>query len=240
MLEEVNSDYWVECVFDLNGHIVDINGSLYQHSGELALNNGKLNITGDYLIVRDEDSAAQNISDGKLNMTHANDNVIVGGKFATMTNVDHSELLTAGIMEIKGDFCQYDDGTEFAFPASGTHKVILSGTDIQNITFESYDSSHFNNVELTQDPLQYVFSDDPCWNNLDQGTDPVPSTTGDINEDGSIDLKDVVVMRRILAGGWEITYNEAACDVNGDSSFDLKDVVYLRRYLAGGWDIKLA
>lgn len=88
--------------------------------------------------------------------------------------------------------------------------------------------------------MQYVFSDDPCWNNLDQGTDPVPSTTGDVNEDGSIDLKDVVVMRRILAGGWEITYNEAACDVNGDSSFDLKDVVYLRRYLAGGWDIKLA
>lgn len=240
VLERVDDYYEDTCVFDLNGHNVDINGSLYQHSGELALNNGKLNITGDYLIVRDEDSAAQNVSDGKLNMTHANDNVIVGGKFATMTNVDHSELLTAGIMEIKGDFCQYDDGTEFAFPASGTHKVILSGTDIQNITFESYDSSHFNNVELTQDPLQYVFSDDPCWNNLDQGTDPVPSTTGDVNEDGSIDLKDVVVMRRILAGGWEITYNEAACDVNGDSSFDLKDVVYLRRYLAGGWDIKLA
>ena len=240
VLENANDFYGDPCVFDLNGHTVNLNGSLYQHSGELALNNGKLNITGDYLIVRDEDSAAQNVSDGKLNMTHANDNVIVGGKFATMTNVDHSELLTAGIMEIKGDFCQYDDGTEFAFPASGTHKVILSGTDIQNITFESYDSSHFNNVELTQEPLQYVFSDDPCWNNLDQGTDSVPSTTGDVNEDGSIDLKDVVVMRRILAGGWEITYNEAACDVNGDSSFDLKDVVYLRRYLAGGWDIKLA
>lgn len=94
-MENANDFYGDPCVFDLNGHTVNINGSLYQHSGELALNNGKLNITGDYLIVRDEDSAAQNVSDGKLNMTHANDNVIVGGKFATMTNVDHSELLTA-------------------------------------------------------------------------------------------------------------------------------------------------
>lgn len=240
ILENADDFYNDPCVFDLNGHSVNINGSFYQHSGELALNNGKLNIAGDYLMVRNEDSAVQTVSDGKLNMTHDKDNVIVGGMFATMTNVDHSELLTAGIIEIKGDFCQYDDGSEFAFSASGTHKVILSGTDIQNITFESYDCSHFNNVKLTQDPLQYVFSDDPCWNNLDQSSESVPSDTGDVNEDGSIDLKDVVVMRRLLAGGWEITYNEAACDVNGDNSFDLKDVVYLRRYLAGGWEIKLA
>lgn len=238
VLERVDDYYEETCVFDLNGHSVDINGSLYQHSGELVLNNGKLNVTGDYMIVRDEDSAAQNISDGKLNMTHANDNVIVGGKFATMTNVDHSELLTAGIMEIKGDFYQYDNGTEFAFPASGTHKVILSGSDIQNITFESYDASHFNNIELTQELSQYTFSDDPCWNSI--GEDKQTGNSGDANGDGSIDLKDVVIMRRVLAGGWDITVDTAVCDVNGDGSFDLKDVVYLRRYLAGGWDIKLA
>ncbi len=64
------------------------------------------------------------------------------------------------------------------------------------------------------------------------------ATTGDVNDDGSIDLKDVTLMRRALAG-WHVTVNETAADVNKDNSFDLKDIVILRRYLAGGWDITL-
>lgn len=63
-------------------------------------------------------------------------------------------------------------------------------------------------------------------------------TLGDVNDDSSIDLKDVTFMRRALAG-WDVTVNETAADVNKDGSFDLKDVVILRRYLAGGWDIDL-
>ena len=61
---------------------------------------------------------------------------------------------------------------------------------------------------------------------------------GDVNDDGSIDLKDVTFMRRALAG-WDVTINEATADVNKDGSFDLKDVVVLRRYLAGGWGVEL-
>lgn len=61
---------------------------------------------------------------------------------------------------------------------------------------------------------------------------------GDVNDDGSIDLKDVTFMRRALAG-WDVEINEAAADINLDDSFDLKDVVYLRRFLAGGWGFDL-
>ena len=61
---------------------------------------------------------------------------------------------------------------------------------------------------------------------------------GDVNGDNSIDLKDVMTMRRVLAG-WDIALDAAAADVNKDGSFDLKDVVRLRQYLAGGWDITL-
>ncbi len=62
---------------------------------------------------------------------------------------------------------------------------------------------------------------------------------GDVNEDGSVDLKDVVIMSRALAGGWDLYLNENNADVNKDSSFDLKDVTLVRRYLAG-WDVTLA
>ena len=62
---------------------------------------------------------------------------------------------------------------------------------------------------------------------------------GDVNEDGSVDLKDVVIMSRALAGGWDLYLNENNADVNKDSFFDLKDVTLVRRYLAG-WDVTLA
>ncbi len=61
---------------------------------------------------------------------------------------------------------------------------------------------------------------------------------GDVNNDESIDLQDVTLMRRALAV-WDVTLNETAADINKDGSFDLKDVVILRRYLAGGWEIEL-
>ena len=62
---------------------------------------------------------------------------------------------------------------------------------------------------------------------------------GDANEDGSIDLKDVAVITRWLAGGWSVTINESNADVNADGIVDLKDVVLIRRFLAGGWNVVL-
>ena len=62
---------------------------------------------------------------------------------------------------------------------------------------------------------------------------------GDPNKDGSVDLKDVVLIRRWLAGGWDAVINEANADVNGDGVVSSKDLVVLRRYLAGGWDAEL-
>lgn len=61
---------------------------------------------------------------------------------------------------------------------------------------------------------------------------------GDVNEDESIDLKDVVIIRRVLVSDWKGSYNEANADVNNDGSVDLKDVVTLRRYLVSE-DVKL-
>lgn len=62
---------------------------------------------------------------------------------------------------------------------------------------------------------------------------------GDINGDNSINLKDVVLIRRYIAGGWGVTIDEYYADVNGDGKLNLKDVVLLRRYIAGGWGVTL-
>ena len=62
---------------------------------------------------------------------------------------------------------------------------------------------------------------------------------GDANDDYFIDDSDVLVIRRWLVGGWDMTINEANADVNYDDSIDLKDVVIIRRYLSDDWDVDL-
>lgn len=65
------------------------------------------------------------------------------------------------------------------------------------------------------------------------------SLVGDINNDNNVDLKDVAVLKRYLAGGWNIIIDENDADLNNDEKVDLKDVVVLKRYLAGGWGVGL-
>lgn len=62
---------------------------------------------------------------------------------------------------------------------------------------------------------------------------------GDVNKDGVINLKDVVVLRRYLSGGWNVAFDEFNSDVNRDHLIDLKDTVLITRYLVGGWNVTL-
>ncbi len=60
---------------------------------------------------------------------------------------------------------------------------------------------------------------------------------GDTNGDGSIDMKDVVLLRKYMANYDYDTESssevvEPGADANGDSNIDMKDVVLLRKYLA--------
>lgn len=62
---------------------------------------------------------------------------------------------------------------------------------------------------------------------------------GDINGDGVVGTKDVTVLRRYIAGGYDVTVVDVALDVNGDDAITTKDVTTLRRFIAGGYDIEL-
>ena len=56
---------------------------------------------------------------------------------------------------------------------------------------------------------------------------------GDVNSDGAVELLDVTVLRRFIAGWSGVTVDEAAADLSGDGMIGLDDAVILRRYLAG-------
>lgn len=62
---------------------------------------------------------------------------------------------------------------------------------------------------------------------------------GDANGDGAVNLKDAVVIRRYLAGGWGVHVFVANADVDADGSVTLADVVQITRFLVGGWGVEL-
>ena len=63
---------------------------------------------------------------------------------------------------------------------------------------------------------------------------------GDVNSDGEVTGKDVTLIRRFNAGGYELeSFNEKAADVNDDGEVTGKDVTLVRRFNAGGYGVEL-
>ena len=129
---------------NINGGILGVTGNLLQSSGTIFINKGALNVDGEYRIqgkTTDSVTGEQvyQYSTGILKMVYPEDIVRVGGSFTTQSSYSHSNYLTAGTMEIKGDFNQIVYGNSYSdnFKCSGTHTVILNGSGLQTITFES-------------------------------------------------------------------------------------------------------
>ena len=68
-----------------------------------------------------------------------------------------------------------------------------------------------------------------------QGT--VVRTPGDVNGDGSVDVKDVTILKQYLAK-WNVSINASNADVDGDGSVTVKDLTILKQYLAK-WNVTL-
>ena len=60
---------------------------------------------------------------------------------------------------------------------------------------------------------------------------------GDVNEDGSINNRDLVLLQQYL-NGWDVTLNLVAADVNRDGKVNVRDQGLLQQYL-NGWDVTL-
>ena len=168
---------------DLNGYRLTIRGNLIQPGGVLKINGGRLEVSGNYVM------KTGNWSESYLNMTNESDYVLVGGNFITNSSNSHEGVLTAGILEVKGDFRQeYTNngykGNEKNFKATGKHKVILSGSKQQTIFFEnSWGAlSCFNILELKNSSSDYNFIS-PIW---------VNTLVGDGNINSSLYLVNIV------------------------------------------------
>lgn len=120
---------------DLNGKAITINGNL-NILGTLDVHNGSVTVTG-----------GVTISGGTLKMTESTDAthglVTVKGTFTT-DGADHTGKLTAGTLDVHGDFIQYGNHSSKAFCPSGTFKAKLSGTE-KTVWFETPGGSYLYN-----------------------------------------------------------------------------------------------
>ena len=57
-------------------------------------------------------------------------------------------------------------------------------------------------------------------------------TLGDVNEDGIIDVADIVGVHQITAGGSTVGYDQLAADANADGVINVADVVRIRSIIA--------
>lgn len=66
-----------------------------------------------------------------------------------------------------------------------------------------------------------------------------PRMPGDVDESGTVTLRDAALISRYLAGGWDVTINMDNADVDGSNTVTLRDAALISRYLAGGWNVEL-
>ena len=57
---------------------------------------------------------------------------------------------------------------------------------------------------------------------------------GDVNQDGSIDISDVVVLVNFILGTEQKVFNRSAADMNKDNNVDISDVVAIVNFILGG------
>ncbi len=97
-------------------------------------------VEGDYRLQQRLETEGYAESTGQLVMTNDADYVLVQGDFVMQSRRSHDGQLTAGVLEVKGDFTQLTTSyaeSRMNFLSTDAHKVLLSGQGQQIITFAS-------------------------------------------------------------------------------------------------------
>ena len=139
---------------DASGSILNVNGSLYKESQSssspavLVLGNGYVEVAGEYRMARNT-----SLSAAILEMTDPGGVLKVLGDFYTYSTISHSDRLTAGRLEIGGDFTRrqrlQNQGSFSNFQALNDHIVVFNGDQQQQLHFGATEQSHFNDLTIS-------------------------------------------------------------------------------------------
>ena len=229
--------------WSLNGKNLQVNGDIYQKGGILNLGKGSLTVSGSYYhqggtlnpsggsvdigenyynavpgIDNSSGDPVYNTSSGLLYMNNASSFMNVAGDFVMASNQSHSGKLTDGTIAIQGDFIQVS-GNSYNFDCDENMTVILNGQDVQYISFKSTNSK-FNILQLTKDKdTGYVFSPDPCWNELEEIRDEFVIL---LQPEDCAAVEGGEAVFTVEASGDDLSYQWQYCDPDGDEWKDVE------------------
>ena len=135
-----------------------------------------------------------------------------------------------------GDFDTYDVNSNKS--ASSTQTYSASSNAAENSDTNAMPVCVHTNTEWKTD-IEPTFKSDghrnkiciDCREVLDEAS-IIKFIIGDSNRDGEVDFHDIIVIRKMLLGVFEInSERQRVSDVNGDGSICLKDLVVLKKYL---------
>ena len=168
---------------DVNGANLNIERDLVQNGGTfdgtnvigslLYVNGGNVSVGRNYTL----------IDFSKLKMENPKDFVLVKGDFFFSTYPPHRELLKDGVLEVKGTFSQRNFNTTVKvggkdlvltqknnFMPMLDHKVVLSGTPKQSVSFDIDNDCQFNILEVKNNLLTDYYMSNVKWNKLIEGS----------------------------------------------------------------------
>lgn len=142
-------------VLDLNGHTLTVSGSFLHSGGTVVIGDGRLVVEGDYRFQsrsgEETNGYSYGGSEGKLEMAGENGHILVEGDFYEYSGKYKAVELSAGCLELKGNFYQWEEAPNYGFYASESHTVLISGDKKQTIHFqENFDKlSYIQNLYIT-------------------------------------------------------------------------------------------
>lgn len=135
---------------NLNGYTLTVNGNLFLNAGDININGGNLTVNGDFRIQSYNANKDYTFSKGSLIMTQPSDKVVVEGDFVSASSISSMGKLTAGTMELHGDFEQVNmpGANGSSFVSTQSHTVMMAGKRNQKISFANFTSSYFNHLTI--------------------------------------------------------------------------------------------
>lgn len=149
----------------------------------------------------------------------------------TMTDFSFGETFSS---MNKGTSAEYD--TPYSFSMYSATADLTDNGILATATFKVNDTAQSGEYSIS---LSYAADDifnldgEQVEFYVEDGTIIVNSyPLGDINSDGSINMRDIVLLQQVI-NGWNVDYNSLTADFNQDKKINMRDIVALQRKING-------
>lgn len=171
---------------------------------------------------------------GKGTLTQNEGTSAVPGR--TWTRLDYTYTVKPGCSDKGRDISFWKDGGCF-YIATDITVGSLMPVYVDNVIIEVDTENEPTRTTTTTTATKVTYENKTTTTTAPVSEEPSnvssePTVQGDVNGDQSLDMKDVLMVRKFIAGmNGEI--NESAADLNRDGSVDMKDVLMMRKIIAG-------